>query len=172
MNLIPVSVIAYGLFYGGLLSALLSSMILWSLWINPEMWLHDAPKEIQEKHGPMSAKAKRQRTIFVIPFFAVVIGVPWWALYQLPAATGEPYTFGTIFTTLFVMFMLFNLIDLVVIDWLIVEAWRPHFLRRGRLGQLMTKRYYLFHFIGFCKGSVGLTLVSLLVAGVLAAVTG
>ena len=35
----------------------------------------------------------------------------------------------------------------------------------------MTERYYLFHFIGFCKGSVGLTLVSLLVAGVLAAIT-
>ena len=32
MNLIPVSVIAYALFYGGLLSALLSIMILWSLW--------------------------------------------------------------------------------------------------------------------------------------------
>lgn len=172
MNILSTAVIYYGLFYGGLLSVLLSTMVMVSLWINPEMWLHDAPKEIQESHGPMSAKAKRQRTIFVIPFFAVVIGVPWWALQQLPAATGEPYTFGTIFTTLFVMFMLFNLVDLVLIDWLIVEAWRPHFLRRGRLGQLMTKRYYLFHFMGFCKGSVGLTLVSLLVAGVLAAVTG
>lgn len=165
-----MAMIYYGLGYGSLLSVLLSIMILVSLWVNPEMWLHDAPKEVQEKHGPMSAKARRQRAIFIVPFFAVVIGVPWWALYQLPGATGQPYTFGTIFMTLFVMFMLFNLIDLVVIDWLIVEVWRPNFLRRGRLGALMTRRYYLFHFIGFCKGSVGLTLVSLLVAGVMAAI--
>lgn len=32
----------------------------------------------------------------------------------------------------------------------------------------MEKRYYKFHFVGFCKGNVGLTLVSLLVAGVVA----
>lgn len=171
MNQTLLTIVNHGLLYGGLLSALLSIMIVVSLWVNPEMWLHDAPKEVQEKHGPMSAKARQQRAIFGIPFFAVVIGVPWWALYQLPNVTGQPYTFGTIFTTLIVMFMLFNLVDLVVIDWLIVERWRPSFLRRGRLGALMTKRYYLFHFTGFCKGSVGLTLVSLLIAGVMAAVT-
>lgn len=166
-----MTIIQVGLWYGGLLSVLLSSMVMISIWINPEMWLHDAPKEVQEKHGPMSAKARRQRAMFVVPFFAVVIGVPWWALDQLPNVTGQPYTFGTVFTTLIVMFMLFNLVDLVIIDWLIVELWRPSFLRRGRLGELMTKRYYLFHFIGFCKGSVGLTLVSLLVAGVMTVVT-
>jgi len=171
MNLMLSSLIGHGLLYGALLSGILSIMILWSLWLNPEIWLHDAPREIQEKYGPISEKAKRQRTLFVIPFFLVVIALPWLALQQLPAATGQPYTFQSIFITLFVMFMLFNVVDLLVIDWLIVEAWRPDFLRNSRLGRLMESRYYKFHFIGFCKGSVGLTLVSLLVAGGVAALT-
>lgn len=54
---------------------------------------------------------------------------------------------------------------LVLIDWLIVEAWRPGFIRNNPLGKLMAKRYYWFHFVGFCKGSVGITVVSLVVAG-------
>lgn len=96
------------------------------------------------------------------------MGLPWLALHQLPAATGQPYTFQSVFITLFIMFMIFNVVDLLVIDWLIVEAWRPDFLRNSRLSKLMEKRFYKFHFVGFCKGSVGLTLVSLLVAGVVA----
>ncbi|MEZ4732018.1 MAG: hypothetical protein R3E79_33285 [Caldilineaceae bacterium] len=171
MNLMLSSLIGHGLLYGALLSTILSIMILWSLWLNPEIWVHDAPREIQEKYGPISKKSKRQRTLFVIPFFLMVIALPWLALYQLPLATGQPYTFQSVFTTLFVMFMLFNIVDLLVIDWLIVEAWRPDFICNNRLGRLMEGRYYKFHFLGFCKGSVGLTLVSLLVAGGVAALT-
>jgi len=166
-----VPTIIHGLIYGVLLSAVLSGLILWSLWFNPEMWLHDAPRAVQEKYGPISAKSKRQRTLFVIPFFLVVIALPWLALQQLPQVTGQPYTFQTVFITLLVMFMTFNVVDLLLIDWLIVETWRPGFLRHSRLGQLMEGHDYWFHFVGFCKGSLGLSLVSLLVAGILAAIS-
>ncbi len=167
MNTLLSPLVTHALLYGTVLSVLLSVMIIWSLWFNPEMWLHDAPRAIQEQYGPISARSKQQRTLFIIPFFMVTIGLPWLALYQLPTVTGQEYTFQTVFVTLFIMFMLFNLVDLLVIDWLVVERWRPQFLRHSRLGMLMEKPNYRFHFIGFCKGSIGITLVSLLVAGIM-----
>lgn len=65
------------------------------------------------------------------------------------------------------MFMLFNLVDLLLIDWLIVEFMRPAFIVQSGLGQLMGERNYWFHFQGFLKGSMGILVVSLLLAGLI-----
>ncbi|MCB0185895.1 MAG: hypothetical protein KDE31_16615 [Caldilineaceae bacterium] len=47
------------------------------------MWLSDAPREVQEKHGPMSALAKRQRAWLVVAFFVAIIGVVGLSLVQM-----------------------------------------------------------------------------------------
>lgn len=158
---------SHSLFYGTMLSAVLTILILGSLYINPEMWLQDAPREVQEKHGPMSARAKRQRAWLVVAFVITIIGVVGVSLYQLPAVMGGPLTFLTVFAHLWIMFMLFNLVDLLLIDWLIVEFMRPAFIVQSGLGQLMAERNYWFHFQGFLKGSVGILIVSLLLAGLI-----
>ncbi len=157
----------HALLYGVILSVLLAVLILWSVWFNPEMWLHDAPKEVQAKFGPISAKAKRQRTLFAILVFAPVIALPWLALSQL-AASGVSLDFWPVFVTLYTIMMLFNLVDLLLIDWLVIEWWRPDFLfsRSPLLAALLPEDDYAFHFFGFLKGTVGITLVSLVVAGV------
>ena len=158
---------SHSLFYGTMLSAVFTILILGSLYINPEMWLGDAPREVQEKHGPMSARAKRQRVWLVVAFVITIIGVVGVSLYQLPAVMGGPLTFLTVFAHLWIMFMLFNLVDLLLIDWLIVEFMRPAFIVQSGLGQLMAERNYWFHFQGFLKGSVGILIVSLLLAGLI-----
>ena len=58
-------------------------------------------------------------------------------------------------------------IDVLLIDWLIVEFMRPAFIVQSGLGQLMAERNYWFHFQGFLKGSVGILVVSLLLAGLI-----
>lgn len=157
----------HSFFYGAMLSTALSILILGSLYINPEIWLQDAPHEVQEKHGPMSAQAKRQRVWLVVAFAVAIIGVVGVSLYLLPAVIGGPLTFLTVFAHLWIIFMLFNLVDLLLIDWLIVEIVRPSFITQSPLGQLMAERNYRFHFQGFLKGSVGILLVSLLLTGVI-----
>ena len=158
---------SHGLWYGAILSVILTVLILWSVWYNPEMWLHDAPKEVQAKFGPISAKARRQRAIFAIPVYATVIVLPWFAISQL-ATRGIALDFWPIFVTVFTMMMTFNLVDLLLIDWLVIEWWRPHFLfsHSPIMVALLPGNDYAFHFFGFFKGSVGITLVSLVVAGV------
>lgn len=39
-----------------------------TLLINKEMWLQDYPPDVNVEWGPMSPKARRQRTVFLIPF--------------------------------------------------------------------------------------------------------
>jgi len=56
MNLWPV--IRNALLYGGVLSAVLSVLLVGLLWINPEILLNDYPPDIREKHGPMSERSK------------------------------------------------------------------------------------------------------------------
>lgn len=159
--------LSHSLIYGTLLSGVLTILVLGSLYINPEMWLRDAPRDVQEKHGPMSARAKRQRAWLMLAFAITIIGVVGVSTYQLSVIVGGPLTFLMIFAHLWIMFMLFNLVDLLLIDWLIVEIIRPAFIVESGLGQLMAKRNYWHHFQGFLKGSVGILVVSLLLAGVI-----
>ncbi|MEZ4869448.1 MAG: hypothetical protein R3C14_49450 [Caldilineaceae bacterium] len=163
--MINATFLFHSFFYGTLLSGLLTLLVLGSLYINPEMWLGDAPREIQEKHGPMSARAKGQRAWLVVAFFVAITAVVGLSLVQMPTVVGRPLTFVTVFAHLWIMFMLFNLVDLLLIDWLIVEIIRPAFIAQSPLGQLMAERNYGHHFQGFLKGSVGILGVSLLLAG-------
>jgi hypothetical protein len=159
--------LSHSLVYGIILSGVLTILILGSLYINPEMWLHDAPRDIQEKHGPMSARAKRQRAWLAVAFAVAIIGVVGLSFVRLPAVVGGPLTFMSVFAHLWIMFMLFNVVDLLLIDWLIVEFMRPAFIVQSGLGQLMAERNYWHHFQGFLKGSVGILVASLLLAGVI-----
>ncbi|CAN5646640.1 hypothetical protein BH10CHL1_BH10CHL1_40690 [soil metagenome] len=159
------ALLQYALSYGIILSVIMSVFVFGSIYINPEIWLHDAPPEIQAKHGPISEKAKRQRIWVVIPIFAVLSALTALSIYQLAAVVGR-LTFISVFTHLFIMFMCFNLIDLVVIDWLIIETIRPNFIFQSSVGVLMTERNYWFHFQGSLKGSIGIFLASLLIAGI------
>jgi hypothetical protein len=165
--MLNATLLSHSLVYGTILSAVLTILILGSLYINSEMWLHDAPRDVQEKHGPMSARAKRQRAWLAVAFAVAIIGVVGLSFVRLPAVVGGSLTFLKVFLHLWIMFMLFNVVDLLLIDWLIVEYIRPAFIVQSGLGQLMGERNYWYHFQGFLKGSVGILGASLLLAGVI-----
>jgi hypothetical protein len=152
-----------GLRYGLLLSVVLSSLILASLYINPTLWLHDAPAEIQARVGPVSEATKRQRSRFAWIFFGMLLAILAAGLFQLRTQTGD-LTFGGVFLLLYIMLMLFNLTDLLVIDWLIIETIRPAFTQLPGLGELAAVRHYGFHLRQFLVGTVGLLALSLLLA--------
>ena len=157
-----------GITHGLILSVVLAVMIIGSLYVNPEMWAHDAPPDIKARIGPISERAKRQRTLFAIPFFGALGAILVVALVQLRMFAGGNLTFLPTFVMLYTMLMIFNLVDLLVIDWLIIETIRPKAFELPRLGELAGVRHYGFHLRGFVIGSVGLLLLSLIVAVVTA----
>jgi hypothetical protein len=79
----------------------------------------------------------------------------------------QAFPFLTAFVHLFVMFSLFNLLDLFILDWALV-AMHPSFIVLPGTEGLAGYRDYGFHFRGFLIGTV-LVLTSVLIAGVVAA---
>ena len=166
MTLWPI--IRHALAYGGLLSGISCALLLGILWVNPEILLNDYPPDIQAKHGPMSERSKRQRAPVAIFFGAVVLAVVAGSFLKIRSETGGHIPFLTAFIHLFVMFSLFNLADLLILDWPLV-ATRPNFLVLPGTEGLAGYKDYGFHFRGFLIGTALIFVTSVLLAGLVAA---
>lgn len=164
MNTIP-SLLTQSLLYGAIYTLTLSLSFLLLARINPEIFLNDYPPDIKARFGPMSPKARQQRNILGIPVFVFMLGFPFLAIFQL--AQNGPLTFGQIFLGLLIIYTSFNFFDLLVLDWLIFCTFPIKlFILPGTEGMPGYKDY-AFHFWGSVKGQIGLTLVSLILAGLL-----
>jgi len=163
------SIISHALIYGVILSAVLFPLTMGLVWLNPEIMLKDYPPDIQAKYGPMSERSKRQRIPVTIFFVAVLFGIVAQSFIGVRTNTGDDIPFLAAFVHLFVMFSIFNLLDWLVLDWLIVVTIRPRFMILSGTEGLAGYADYGFHFRGFLIGSVITFLTSLLVAGVVAA---
>ena len=154
----------HSLFYGAILTVMMTTTFLTLLFINPEMWLDDYPPDIRARFGPMSAKAKRLKWVagtVVLGFFLgiVVVAAAQWARVH------SRFTFGELFWSSFLIFNLFNLFDLLVLDWLIFVTIQPRMaILPGTEGAAGYKDY-AFHFYASLKGMAGSVLVSAAVAG-------
>lgn len=148
---------------GLVLSGLLSVLIFGSLAYNPRLWLHHAPKEIVEAVPPLRETEKKHRLVLGLVFFALLLGAPLVGIWQLQNQAGS---LGYWQTTLFlwIVWMTFNLVDLVLIDWPIV-ALRPGMLYPPGVDHLIHLNTYQMHLVAFVKGSIGITLASPLFAG-------
>jgi hypothetical protein len=141
-------------------------MILASLYVNPAMWTDDAPADLKAKVGPMTPETKRQRVLLSIPFFATLVAVLVLSIFQLRVVMGGELTFPAVFVHTFIVLMTFNLVDLVIIDWLIMAMIQPKFVIVPGTEGMAGYRDYAFHFRAFLKGTVGMLVISLISAGV------
>jgi hypothetical protein len=162
------TLIRHALLYGGVLSAVLCVLLLGLLWTNPEILLNDYPPDIRKKHGPMSERSKRQRVPVAIVIGAVALGIVTASFSAVRANGGGKIPFLTAFVHLFVMFSVFNVVDLLLLDWLLVAIGPSFLVLPGTEGSAGYKDYW-FHFRGFLIGAVLIFVVSGLVAGVVAA---
>ena len=161
-------VIRHALAYGVVLSGILCVLLLGLLWMNPEIMLKDYPPDIQAKHGPMSERSKRQRVPVAILFGAVGLGIVAISFLEVRANAGGDIPFLTAFVHLFVMFSVFNLVDLLILDWSLVAIVPSFMVLPGTEGLAGYKDYW-FHFRGFLIGTVLILVTSVLIAGVVAA---
>jgi hypothetical protein len=141
-------------------------MIIISFMINREMWLQDYPPDVKAKWGPISEKAKRQHFVFAISFFGVMIGAMVYDVIRLEEALNTPPSFLAIFSSLVIVFTLFNLVDAVIIDWLILLVLWPGLAvlpgTEGMAGYKDKRRWT----INLIKGFALAPLAGILVAGV------
>jgi hypothetical protein len=162
------SIVRHALAYGSILSGVSSVLLLGILWFNPEIMLNDYPPDIRAKHGPMSERSKRQRIPVAVLFGAVGLTIVAASFVEVRGNSGGHIPFLTAFVHLFVMFFLFNLVDLLILDWPLV-ALCPSFLVLPGTEGLAGYKDYGFHFRGFLIGTVLILVMSGLMAGVVTA---
>jgi len=165
-----MALLQHSLTYGLILSGLLMVVMLASMVWNPAIWVGDYPPDIRARFGPPDARTQRQKKIIGLPFFLALIGTLTAAVRGLPAAGLTP-TFGTVFASIFLVVLVFNLVDLLIIDWLIFVTWQPRLIVLPGTAGLAGYRDYGFHFIAFLKG-LGFCLIAALLAAGLNSLVG
>lgn len=158
--------LTHALLWGLGLSAYLTAAFLGLLRLNPEMWLGDYPPEIQKRFGPMSEKANKQRFLLGVPVLAVALAIVVLGTIDFVRAAPSAAGFFEVGLHTFVFLMVFNVVDLVLIDWLIVVWMRPEWVVLPGTEGMEGYGDYGFHFRAFTKGTVGIAVIALVAGGI------
>jgi hypothetical protein len=156
-----------GLLYGIVFSLLFSALLLVMIKINPEMMLNDYPPDVKARYGPASEKTQQQRKPFVILFLLIVFGVPLLSILRLDQMIAGVPSFLEVFIDIFTLFLVFNIVDLLILDWLIFCTITPKFIVLPGTEGMAGYKDYGFHFRGFLIGCV-ICLVSGLIFAIIA----
>ncbi len=144
------------LFYDALIFGLVLSLVLTlfsaiSGAVALDMFVDNYPPAIQQKYGPMSPRAARLRPFIAALLFITTLLIPLVGLFTLRGGI-DPVPFLPAFVFSGVTLLVFNLFDLLILDWLFFCTIQPRsMVLRGTEG-MPAYRDYRFHFIGFLKG--------------------
>jgi hypothetical protein len=130
---------------------------------NPRYMMQDYPPEITAGIPAQTAEEKRAGMLYGLPFLLVLIGFPlvFGFVNKFSGGAGFLENWLALFTLMFS----FNLVDLVILDWIIFCWLTPSFMvLPGTEGHPGYKNYR-FHFIGFLKGTLIVLVASLLISG-------
>jgi hypothetical protein len=82
-------------------------------------------------------------------------------------ATLESRSFWELFAYAFGVLFIFNLVDLLILDWLIVCWFKPSWAILPGTEHIVIPKPYLHHFMGFLIGTVGLVFLGFAIAALL-----
>jgi uncharacterized membrane protein len=163
--------IQHSLLYGIILSAAMSLFLVGAARINPAIMAGDYPPDIKAKFGAQDERTIRQKRIASLVMMVALAGPIILALAQLAQAGGGQLVFWQAFLSLFIMLFLFNLVDWLVIDWLLFVTIQPRWIILPGTDGMAGYKDYAFHFRGFLIGTVFSVVASAIIAGIAVLVT-
>lgn len=97
---------------------------------NPRLFLNkgDLPEDILAVVPPKTPREKKLSLLAGIPLIALFFILPAWSAVSFKAQAGGSVSFFTLFLHVLIIVMMFNLFDLVVIDWFILNTLTPRFM--------------------------------------------
>lgn len=156
--------VANGLLFGLILSLGLG-LILWAGFrIAPDMWLGDYPQDIQDRYGEMSERGRQARPKIALLFFGYTVATAALSLVRLDAVAKSAPGFLQNALSIFISLMVFNLIDLLIFDWLIFVNLQPDIIVLAGTRGMDGYGDYLFHLEAFLVGILYSLLGALLLA--------
>lgn len=151
---------------GGMILSLISSaLILLSIRSNPRLWLQDYPPSIRSIVSPKTSEEKSESLKWGIPLLTVMLTIPFLSALSIKHRSGTGYL--DFFLTAFGVAFIFNVVDLLVIDWLIFCTLTPKFMILPGTEGMAGYKDYWFHFKAFLTGTVLSVVVGFLIATIL-----
>ena len=147
---------------GALLSVVASTYLLVLLRFNPRIFLGHYPKEIRQIVPPRSKKERRMSILL-----GLLIGAPFAVALLWRTATLRSHSFWELFAYAFGVLFIFNLVDLLILDWLIVCWVKPNWVLLPGTEHIAIPNPYVHHFKEFLMGTAGLVIVGLAIAALL-----
>lgn len=156
--------IVYALLEGLGWSVLWIAMLMPMLFHFPWLLIHDYPEDARKavKLPEPTPVQHRNGTIYTVFGYVILLGTL--SAAGLIHYSASSVSFGAVFLHLWIICMTWNVADLLIFDWLVFCTITPRsFVLPGTEG---CKGYkdYKFHFIGFLKGCVYMTLFALVFA--------
>jgi hypothetical protein len=139
----------------------LAAVLLGAARVEPEVMLRGYPADIRDAHGEAGPRARRVGAVAGVVAATLVIGSAVAALATLGSTS-----FDTTFPALAAFLLAVQIVDLVVLDWLIFLTLQPSFVVLPGTEGMAGYRDLGHHVRGFARASV----VSLVIAAIVAAV--
>jgi uncharacterized membrane protein len=151
------------LLYGGAGSVVLSALLLGMIWYNPRLMLQDYPKDVQQKAPPKTAAEKRLSAYLGGLFLFLLVAFPIISTMMLRGAQHHLSLAGA-FVNAFGVLLVFNVIDWLILDWLIFCTITPRFAIISGTEGMPGYKNYAMHFRGFLIGTAFSAAVGLIIA--------
>lgn len=152
---------------GAILAVAASAWVMGSLRYNPRLFLRHYPKEIREAAQPLSVPERRTSKLIGLPFLVMLVGVPIWSVLSFanehPGANFPDAAFHG-----FGVSMVFNVVDLVLLDLIWLGVLRPSWAMIPGTESMVFRFNLSDHLRGFVIGTV----LALIVGCIAAAITG
>jgi hypothetical protein len=149
---------------GVVLSVLASCYLMLILRIDPRLFLQDYPQAIQAKVAAKTAQEGRLSLILGIPFLLILGAVPFISTLTLKAENSGSIAFLSLFLNAFGVSFSFNLVDWLVLDWIIFCTITPRFLVIPGTEGMDEYKDYRYHFRGFLIGTIISGIAALIIA--------
>jgi hypothetical protein len=153
--------------YGGLLSLLLTCIVFATLIFYPRIWLHAAPIDIQQAVG-VTVRDRHIRRVVRCSILGACLALIGYSIARLFVLTNGQPSFFELALSVFLILQVWNVVDLLLIDWLLLIKIRPSCMMIPGAEYLPGYGDYGFHFRGFIKGLVGSLAASVITAGITA----
>lgn len=151
---------------GTILAVVGSIYLLAMLWYNPRLSLNDLPEDIKNAVPPWSKKERIQSIVFGIPFFILVVTFPFFSTLALKNQHDGNISFFALFINAFGVIMIFNVVEVGVVDLLLLCKIRPKFMTIPGTEGLAGSKDYWHQIRAHLRGAVLMAILCLIIAGV------
>ena len=154
------------LLHGALLSLAGSLYVFAILRFNPRLFLQDYPVAIQDLVPPKTERERRLSTFLGIPFLLLLVVVPFVSTLALKSEGTADASFLHLFLNAFGVVFIFNLVDLLLLDWLVFCSITPRFMVIPGTEGSEAYKDYLFHLRASVTGTVLSAVAGLAIAAI------